>query len=521
MANRFQVVGPPGCGKTTYLKRQVERAAATLGPQEVMVCSLTKAAAAEVKGRGVPIPQDRVGTLHSFAFRALGGPVVAESKLKEWNDAHPRFRLSSSMGVSSPEDDTQDDRGGGDEPGDELYEEMNVCRHERKDARLWRPTVAEFHKAWSAWQHETGYVDFTGLIETALEQTSYAPGRPLALFVDEAQDMSRLEVDLVRSWGESCSTVIAVGDPAQALYTWRGAEPDAFADVGEAERRIVLGQSWRVPREPHAFAVRWGSSLLEGVEYLPTERQGSVEEIDESLRRPEGIAELAAQHLADPSSGRLMIQALCSYMLRPLIKALREAAIPFHNPQRSRRGDWNPLGARSGTSTVNRLLAYLTDDQTPETVALWLPMLQSKGVLAKGAKERVKEGVPSDPHEIMALFASEDVAARAFSADAAWLQAHAVSEYQDRLKYPIAVARARGPETLQAEPRVLVGTVHSFKGGEAEHVLVCPDLSPASYAEWVDDGPSVRRAFYVALTRTLDRLSIMQPSSKRCVDLAA
>jgi DNA helicase-2/ATP-dependent DNA helicase PcrA len=518
MAERYQVVGPPGCGKTTFLKRQVERAAGTLGGHEVMVCSLTRAAAAEIKGRDLPIPPDRVGTLHSFCYRALGSPVIAESKLKEWNDAHPRFRLSSSHAVRSPEDDAPDEVGG-DEPGDELFEELGIYRHERRAPSLWRPTVAEFGRTWSAWLRETGYVDFTGLIETAFEQTEDAPGRPLAMFVDEAQDMSRLEVDLIRKWGASCSTVIAVGDGAQALYTWRGADPDAFADVGDPSHRRVLGQSYRVPARPHAYAVRWARSLLAGVEYRPTGRQGNVEEIGASLRYADDLAEIAERHIGDPGSGSLMIQALCSYMLRPVVAALRAAAIPFHNPLRTSRGDWNPLGERKGVGVKKRLLAFLTDDQTPETVALWLPMLQAKGVLAKGAKERVKAGVPQDPSEILALFADEGMAGRAFSGDPAWLLEHVLGDYRDRLAYPIAVAARRGPKALEEEPRVAVGTIHSFKGGEADHVLVAPDLSPAAMEEWVDDKPGIRRAFYVALTRTRDRLSILAPSSRRCVDL--
>lgn len=519
MADHYQVIGPPGTGKTTYLKRQVERAAAQLGPSEVMVCSLTRAAAAEIKGRDLPIPADRVGTLHSFAYRSIGNPTIAETKLKEWNEAHPRFRLSSAKAVRSPEDDAADEHGGGDEPGDELYEQAGIYRHERRTMAAWRPRVAEFHKAWSEWLGETGYVDFTGLIETALDQVENAPGRPLAMFVDEAQDMSRLEVDLIRKWGGGCAKLVAVGDGAQALYTWRGADPDAFADVGDAAHRIVLGQSWRVPQAPHAAAVRWAGRLLDGVEYKPTEKCGAVDNLSYPLRFGDGIAEIVEQHLAE-GEGTIMVQALCSYMLQPLIKSLREAAIPFHNPLRTARGDWNPLGDRKGTSTKARLLAFLTDDQTSDTAALWMPMLQAKGVLTRGAKERIKDGqIPADPGEVMRLFESEDVAMAAFSGDVSWLSAHVSAEFRDRIAYPAKVAMRRGVQALQDEPRVLVGTIHSFKGGEADRVLVAPDLSPAAHAEHLDNLPGVRRAFYVAMTRTRDRLEILAPSSRRSVDL--
>ncbi|MFO1163513.1 MAG: ATP-binding domain-containing protein, partial [Reyranellaceae bacterium] len=154
------------------------------------------------------------------------------------------------------------------------------------------------------------------------------------------------------------------------------------------------------------------------------------------------------------------------------------------------------------------------------TLGLWLPMLQAKGVLARGAKERIKDGqIPDDAGEVVRLFESQDIAMAAFSGDLGWLCAHVSAEYRDRIAYPVKVAKRRGIDALSAEPRVMVGTIHSFKGGEADRVVVSPDLSPAAHAEHLDDLPSVRRAFYVAMTRTRDRLEILAPSSRRCVDL--
>src|SRR3990170_6850084 len=92
-----RVIGPPGTGKTTYLSRQV-RLAYEAG-HEVMVCSLTRTAAAEVAGRDLPLSKDAIGTLHSHAYRALGrGKIdIADDAghLSEWNEAHPQMALSA------------------------------------------------------------------------------------------------------------------------------------------------------------------------------------------------------------------------------------------------------------------------------------------------------------------------------------------------------------------------------------------------------------------------------------------
>lgn len=513
MPERHVVIGPPGCGKTTYLKRQVERAAPVFGSESVMVCSLTRAAAAEVKGRGVPLPDTNVGTLHAFAYRSLGRPVIAETKLKEWNEARPFLALSASMGVRSPEEDKSDDRSN-DNPADTLYEAMNIYRHERRPKPQWRDSVQRFHDAWSDWLKETGYLDFTGMIESAFNDVDEAPCRPVAMFVDEAQDMSALEVALIDKWASECATTVLVGDSAQALYVWRGASPDAF--MGRGQRR-VLSQSYRVPGAVHALATAWGARLLDDVEYSPTACEGEVTRRGVSIRDEGAILRLAQDHLADPDSGTLLIQALCAYSLVPALKVLKQYGIPFHNPNRATRGDWNPLGPRRGTSTVDRLKAYLSDDQNAETVSLWLPMLTSAGVLRKGAKQ---EEIPDSAEAILSLFASEAVAHTAFSGSVEWLCAHATEEYAKRLSYPAKITENRGVSSLTDPPRVMVGTIHSFKGAEADHVVVSPDLSPAAYEEYVcGDSRNVTRAFYVALTRTRDRLTILEPSSRRCVEL--
>ena len=78
-----------------------------------------------------------------------------------------------------------------------------------------------------------------------------------------------------------------------------------------------------------------------------------------------------------------------------------------------------------------------------------------------------------------------------------------------------------GIEVLQKEPRVIVGTIHSVKGGEADNVIVFPDLSP----KWLElmersgwEGrDSVLRLFYVALTRARKRLIVGDPASRFCV----
>jgi hypothetical protein len=525
MTEHFHAVGPPGTGKTTFLQKQIAKWADEFGIRAVMACSLTRAAAAEIKGRDLAIPGEQVGTLHSFAYHAIGNPTLAEEKLGEWATAYPHYALSKGKHVNSPENDRPDEAGDGNGLGDESYERMNILRHSLIPVERWPVWIATFHRKWQEWVKDSGYIDFTGMIERALNETWCAPYQPKAMVIDEAQDMSRLEIALLSSWSASIEKMAAVGDPAQAMYVFRGAEPYAFSDVGGPGHQRVLKQSYRVPRAVHAAAVRWAGDLLTGIEYLPRPADGSVSMLGFNRRQIGELAELVEEHLAEPDPGTLMVQFACNYMLPPLVTALRERGIPFHNPMRLKEGSWNPLADKFGkgkkklTSTKDRLLAFVHPEPTPERVAMWLPLLQTKGVLVHGTKERIKDGLPSDPSEILALFASEAVANHAFSGDVEWLRDNAVGTYRDTLNYPLRVLAKYGADGLENTPQVAVGTNHSFKGGEASRVVLCPDLSSAGFREHSDGGLGVRRAMYVGMTRARDRLEILQRSDANSVEL--
>ena len=141
--------------------------------------------------------------------------------------------------------------------GDELMDFYQICRARMETDRM-PGRVAAFAERWSEWKDRNGLMDFTDLIETCLRETEWAPGNPDVMFVDEAQDLDLLEMSLVRKWGLAASSLHIVGDPDQAIYTWRGADPSAFTASSIPEQnRQVLAQSYRVPEAVHARAVRW------------------------------------------------------------------------------------------------------------------------------------------------------------------------------------------------------------------------------------------------------------------------
>jgi superfamily I DNA/RNA helicase len=69
---------------------------------------------------------------------------------------------------------------------------------------------------------------------------------------------------------------------------------------------------------------------------------------------------------------------------------------------------------------------------------------------------------------------------------------------------------------------VIVGTIHSVKGGEADVVFLFPDVSRAANTAYQRFGPerdSVIRLFYVGVTRARKTLYICQRESSMAVTI--
>ena len=118
--------------------------------------------------------------------------------------------------------------------------------------RALRPPLAQLiDAAWSTYRADKAAAeawDFTDLIAELVRRlsTSWAAWRRLAgdiawLGVDEAQDTNPLQRRMVRllvglegpAAGPGHAQLWVVGDPKQAIYTFRGADPRAFAALGE------------------------------------------------------------------------------------------------------------------------------------------------------------------------------------------------------------------------------------------------------------------------------------------------
>lgn len=525
--NEWRYYGPPGTGKTTTLTRQTQHAAERFGSDNVLIASLTRAAAQEIAGRDLRIPRSNVSTLHSHAYRAIGRPPVAAKLAKEFSEEFPQYALSESK--TEVDDDAAMQRSNGEKPGDALLERYSLYRTLMRPREVWPKDVTVFAVAWEDFKDKTGSVDFADMILIALDEIPSAPGGPTVGIFDEVQDFGRAELALCRKWGARMEYFICAGDDDQGIYHWRGATPDAFLkpDI-PAERKRILSQSYRIPRSVHRLAARWIEQLgyREPKPYNPREEEGTVRRLDLSWKRAESLLSDAQKYFDEGKSVAFI--GTCGYFLEPLIAVMRGEGRPFHNPWKRNNGRWNPLGGGRGRSGASRLLSFLAPDEeawgehasdlwSPDDLRAWVQPLKSE-VLTHGAKAEIERAEEVTLERLRGWFPPETLE-RAFECDVEWFKANVLPSKRKPFDFPCAVLRRHGAKALRETPQAIVSTVHGCKGGQADVVYLFPDLSPAGYSEWERDPDPVRRVFYVGMTRAKETLILCEAGDARSVEI--
>ena len=542
-SNEYRIFGPPGTGKTTSATGQMHRAVNRFGDDSVMVTSFTRAAAVELTGRDVPIDLDRIGTLHSRCFHALGKPLIAEAHVEDWNHDNPRFQITP---VSRDrrldgenynfEEDQQKKR------GDRLLQQLNCCRGQILPPERWPAEVRDFASRWCHYKTANGLLDFTDLIETALSDLEFAPDKPAVIIADEAQDLNPMQFTLIRKWGNAAKYLVLAGDDDQMIYAWAGASPAGMLlpEIPD-DHKYFLNQSQRVPRAIHVLAEGLIHRVGQRQEktYRPRSADGEVKRLSQGYKSPEYlILKTIERHLSERK--RIMLLGSCSYMLQPILTVLRREAIPFHNPYRKSNGFWNPLRTNSRKSAANRIRALLVacpgsgaghHKWRGGELALWTEWLP-RGMFTDSGPE-VVAALPSmkavtleileavfQPHVLSAILAALRASTPAALLD--WWRGRVAPEFRKRIQFPLDVAFHHGGQSLVDTPQVIVGTIHSVKGGQADVVYLFPDLSPAGDGQYRRGGlqrDSVIRQFYVGVTRARETLYVCSPESGAAIPI--
>ena len=281
------VIAGPGTGKTEVVTRRIAWLIATkrAKPREILALTFTDNAAEEMQARvDVLVPYGQAdaaihtfhafgdGLLREFAFE-LGLPgdvrlinkaevivVLRENMFQLGLDAYrplgdpTRFlgALADLFGRAKDE---------GVQPDALLDWARSLPREQPAELDLsnWHLELAVAYERYSRLMGERGLVDHGDQICLPLRLLRERPaigrivaGRYRHVLVDEFQDLNPAQIALLHALTGDTRNVTVVGDPAQAIYTFRGAASDTIGDLvahhGDV-RQIVLRRNYR-SRQP-------------------------------------------------------------------------------------------------------------------------------------------------------------------------------------------------------------------------------------------------------------------------------
>ena len=502
------ILGPPGTGKTTRLMALLEsELAAGVPPEAIGFVSFTKAAVTEAKDRAVakfgldPERFDGFRTIHSQAY-ALIGREKPPMKSADWRAFCERYRYQLS------EADPKNAEEPGQSPQNTDDDQLRAA-HEWSRVRLVsireglrtyegavRPDDVElFATRYGEFKADTKRIDFTDMLEGCLARGLYRKRK--ALFVDEVQDLSPLQIALVKVWMGAAERVYIAGDDDQAIYTFGGAEPDWLISLAKDYPVDVLDRSWRCPREPHALAMKIIGRNRRRVAkpYTPREEVGSVA----VASRAGAIASIR------PGESTFV---LCRNVrtIRSVVGDLFHARVAYL----SERGGLNPLGRASLLSAVNAAISLGSGLNVPNSALKNLGEYVAAPLFGpRGTKGTIMARADIDPDEV------DDWpldTLRAVVRDKGPVSILTLGKVDNETReYLAAVIAKHGKVPI---PEVIVTTIHGSKGREAHHGIVFSDVAFPVAASMRDDPEPENRAAYVAVTRTRDRLTIVRPETK-------
>lgn len=491
----LKVFGPPGTGKTTYLLNQVEsELEAKTEPIKIGYFAFTRKAAYEAKERAVKrFPHLNVEkdfpwfrTLHSLAFRCLGMTGSEMMKAANYNEFAKKFGLVIAAEDLEDEDFTTK----ADNP---VLNEINLARIRGIDL-LTHYNRSRMSISWHYFDYiARGYkdyklanslYDFTDLLEMIVLEPDRLP-RLDVLIVDECQDLSRLQWDIVRDLTHRSDRILLAGDDDQAIYTWAGADVDSFMSFpGDI---LILGQSYRVPAKVHDLANR----IVKRIQH----RQDKTWE----AREEEGQVAMHNHFFeVDVTQGEWLVMASANYMLNDVHGWLKSQGLLFER-----------FGQRSISESI--LAAVMAWESLRKGNHVAFNMVQQiYRYLPMAAVKRGYKSLPNakeDASYSMQILQDEwglnpDVAGRIWH--------EALTKIPDeKREYIIALLR-RGTR-LMDKPQIKLSTIHAAKGGEADHVMLLTDLSAKSAQEYQSNPDDINRLLYVGLTRTRKSLHLVRP----------
>ncbi|WZH52866.1 MAG: ATP-dependent DNA helicase UvrD2 [Nocardioides alkalitolerans] len=520
-----RVLAGAGTGKTRAITHRIAYGVATgvYAPTEVLAVTFTTRAAGEMRTRlrdlGAPGVQAR--TFHSAALRQLRYfwprvhgtelPELVQSKLGIIGPAARRLRIGTDAALLR-------DLAGEVEwakvsnVSPEAYERIAPARG-RSVNGLDAASVARLLESYEETKRAQGRMDMedvllwtAGLLADDERVAAQVRRQYRWFVVDEFQDVSPLQHALLELWLGGRDEVCVVGDPAQTIYSFAGADATYLRDFHKSRKDVTSVELVRNYRSTPQI-VGAANSLLAGTSSAGVRLRAQREAGPEISTRllPDEVAE------AEAAAAEVV-------RLRDAGTSLAEIAILFRINAQSEVFE-EALAARGVPYVIRGAARFFDRPEVRQAVTLL------RGTARSGAEDGLVEGVrgalasmgwaPTPPEargqtrdRWESLQALVDLAESVHAADASTTLAAFVEDLERR------AAEQHAP----VADGVTLATLHAAKGLEWDVVLLCgihDGALPITYAEGPAAIEEERRLLYVGITRARRELLISWASARQ------
>ncbi len=565
-----RLFGGPGSGKTTALLDRVDGMLDDgVDIRDILIVSYTRAAASEVRDRlaerldcSPKSLRGNVCTMHAKAYELLNlsrGDVVGEKHKEEFckqyglefedenKSARRRSARSTTLGnkiIATSQWLQRTEREVADwydvpfkwnEAEVRLPPEIDDrAQTGNKYTPTWtsdddRVDIPEVIRAWRAFKGEEGVVGFADMLER-VKQRSLVPSVD-HLVIDEFQDITTLQYGVYEEWKPHVESVLIAGDDDQVVYAWQGADPNLLLDE-VVDEDIVLPNSYRLPSRI-LNVVNTQISHIEkrqDKDLKPRKEGGSVEAVPSPSMLD--LVRNVRMTLDEDEEGSVMCLFRARYQMFQFMDEFIGEGIPFTSLTDQRmwtdrlRGYVYAIEALDRSESIDGLQARRLGEMLADS--------------AFGTAERDEyfdaleeledaEGVDDlTDLEVAPDFVGEHAPFAPGPASAADMLTR-VSNFQERSVDAYFSGNYRGFDP----DRIRLGTIHSAKGREADHVFVATDLTEKvveqmaasvadpeavpgveEFTKRSDPVPTMtdneRRVFYVGMSRARERLVLLE-----------
>lgn len=494
----LKILGSPGCGKTHRQLQLFEKELETISPRRIAFLTFTRAAREEALRRAVAkTGKDErefpfIKTIHAVCYSQLSmsqEQLVKPKDLVKFGETigadirgtlHDPWSLDELTGENA-------------EPsiGDRLLHIIHLGRHRKLTLKPMLADVATdidfdyakwFVESFKAWKQAQMKHDFTDLL---LEYLRHC--RPLdidVLFVDEAQDLSALQWDVVRKLGARAQRRYLGGDDDQAIYVWAGADASLFQDE-PCDTTEVLPQSYRMPASVHRLSTEVISRVSRRLpkEFKPREVEGEVLE----------TVQLDVDHLLDAKGSFILYRN--HFRGQMFANLLQNLGWPY-------KGTYSPLNREDVREALIGFQKIFTDGA----------LTTSEARAATSFINPARKGGWGASVPWRQVFTNHTSVPMGAWNLADWLPRLPKVDYIDR-----CLQTQSWEEVFN--PPVTLQSIHQSKGQEASTVILDLVMSRRTYDEYQTNPDNEHRVYYVGITRTRERLITLTPTEPTAYNL--